>query len=102
MWLLNYAAIHPTSVVRYNQSNIILQVHSDASYLSVNKAHIRVGVYHYLSDDSKKTDNVPIHNMCKIMTNCMASAAEEEIRASFINAYEALPEQTTLIEMVQP
>ena len=52
VWILNYAASHPTVVVRYKQSNIVLQVHSDASYLSVTKARSIAGGYYYLSDNS--------------------------------------------------
>ena len=36
------------------------------------------------------------------MTNVMASAAEAEIDASFINVQDAVPEQTTLIDMGNP
>ena len=80
VWFLNYSAIHPTSVVRYKHSKMILQVYIDASYLSVTKARGRAGGYHYLSDDSKyPPENGPIHNVYKIMTNVMALAAEAEI-----------------------
>ena len=34
LWMLNYAATHPNSKIRYTASNIILYIHSDASYLS--------------------------------------------------------------------
>ena len=34
LWLLNYAATHPNSKIRYTASNMILHIHSDASYLS--------------------------------------------------------------------
>ena len=33
-WLLNYAASFPGVKIRYSASDMILQVHSDASYLS--------------------------------------------------------------------
>ena len=92
VWLLNYAASHPTSVLRYKQSKMILRPPSDVSYLSVTKARIRLGSYHYLSNDSEyPPENVPIHNVFKIMTNIMALAAETEIGASFINAQDVVP-----------
>ena len=34
LWLLNYAATHPNSKIRYTASDMILHIHSDASYLS--------------------------------------------------------------------
>ena len=71
---------------------MILRVHSDDSYLSVTKAHSRVGGYNYLSVDSKyPPDNGPIHNVCKIITNFMALSSEEEIGESFINTQDAVP-----------
>ena len=38
LWLLNYAATHPNSKIRYTASDIILYIHSDASYLSEPQA----------------------------------------------------------------
>ena len=52
VWLLNYAASHPTSVLRYKQSKMILRPPSDVSYLSVTKARSIAGGYYYLSDNS--------------------------------------------------
>ena len=34
LWLLNYAATHPNSKIRYTARNMILHIHSDSSYLS--------------------------------------------------------------------
>ena len=34
LWLLNYAATHPNATIRYTASNMVLHIHSDASYLS--------------------------------------------------------------------
>ena len=34
LWLLNYSATHPNAKIRYTTSNMILYIHSDASYLS--------------------------------------------------------------------
>ena len=33
LWILNYAATHLNSKIRYTASNMILHIHSDASYL---------------------------------------------------------------------
>ena len=33
-WLLNYAATHPNAKIRYTDSDMILYIHSDASYFS--------------------------------------------------------------------
>ena len=34
LWLLNYAATHPNAKIRYTESDMILYIHSNASYLS--------------------------------------------------------------------
>ena len=33
LWLLNYAATHPNSTIWYTASDMVLHLHSDASYL---------------------------------------------------------------------
>ena len=43
LWLLNYAATHPYVNILYSASDMILHVHSDASYLSELKARSRAG-----------------------------------------------------------
>jgi hypothetical protein len=48
--LLNYAATHPEAAIRYHNSDMILYVHSDASYLSEPKARSRLGGYFYLGN----------------------------------------------------
>ena len=34
LWLLNYAATHPNTMIRYTTSGMVLHIHNDASYLS--------------------------------------------------------------------
>ena len=34
IWLLNYAATHPNAKIHYTATDMILHIHSDASYLS--------------------------------------------------------------------
>ena len=38
LWLLNYAATHPNTKIHYTASNMIIHIHSDASYLSEPQA----------------------------------------------------------------
>jgi len=53
--LLNYAATHPDAVVRYHKSRMILQIHSDTSYLSETEARSRAGGFFYLGDNMDKS-----------------------------------------------
>ena len=36
LWLLNYAATHPNATKWYMDSDMVLHIHKDASYLSKN------------------------------------------------------------------
>jgi hypothetical protein len=40
---LDYMWMHPDAIIRYCASDMILNVHSDASYLSAPKARSRAG-----------------------------------------------------------
>jgi hypothetical protein len=39
--LLDYLATHPDATIRFHASDMILNIHSDASYLSAANAHSR-------------------------------------------------------------
>jgi len=51
--LLNYAVTHPDATLHFHASKMILNIHSDASYLSESKARSHAGGYFYLTDDTK-------------------------------------------------
>ena len=46
--LLDYAATHPEAKIRYRESEMILQIHTDASYLSEPKARSRAVGHYFL------------------------------------------------------
>eukprot|EP00957_Ditylum_brightwellii_P079493 6044656-Ditylum_brightwellii.AAC.1 len=58
--LLHYCASHPDAVISYHPSDIILRVHSDASYLSKPKARSRAGGYFYLGNIQPHHMNGPL------------------------------------------
>jgi hypothetical protein len=41
--LLDYLATHPDATIRYHASDMVLHIHSDASYLSVSNARSHLG-----------------------------------------------------------
>jgi hypothetical protein len=45
---LDYMWTHPDAIIRYRASDMIINVHSDASYLSAPKARSRAGGYFFL------------------------------------------------------
>jgi hypothetical protein len=103
--LLDYAHTHPDATIRYRASDMILRLHSDASYLSEAKARSRGAGHFYLGD---KPSHLPVrHNgalltTSVIMRNVMSSAAEAECGALFNNTKEAVPLRTSLTEMGYP
>jgi hypothetical protein len=50
--LLDYLATHPDATIRYHASDMILHIHSDASYLSVSNARIRLGGLFFCGEKS--------------------------------------------------
>ena len=90
--LLDYLHTNPNMVVHFYASDMILNVHSEASYLSTPKARRRVGEHYFLgslSQDNKPMKvNGPIYALCEIIRLITASAAEAELAALFLNAKE--------------
>ena len=90
---------------------MILHNHSDGSYLSEPKARSRVGGHFFFSQNptdptkpptTPPRNNGPIHTTCNILRHVMASAAEAEVGALFVNGQDAIPLRNTLIELGHP
>ena len=101
---LNYCATYPDATLRYHASDMILHIHSDASYLTEPEARSRAGGHHYLGNLPGKPIiiNGPIVNISKVIKGVMSSAAEAELGALFMNAKEGTVIRATLIEMGHP
>jgi hypothetical protein len=106
MQLLDYAATHPDAAIRFHKSDMILYVHSDASYLSEAKARLRVGGYFYLGNLEEPTENPtpngPIHVESRILKHIMAAASEAEIAALVHTGQEAVHFRQVLKELDRP
>ena len=110
-WLLDYCAANPNATIRYNASDMVLWVSSDASYLSEPRARSRAGGLFFLSDKVSTTQKPPIQKpkpngvitcLAKIIKNIMSSAMEAEVAAAYENAREACPIRVTLQELGHP
>jgi len=103
---LDYMATHPDARIRFRASDMVLNVHSDASYLSAPKARSRAGGYFFLGSIPKDKHpiflNGAIHITCTILKLVAASAAEAELGALFLNAQQAKILRLTLIELGHP
>jgi hypothetical protein len=99
--LLDYLATHPDAKIRFQASDMILHIHSDASYLSVSKSRRILGGLFYLGYNPPNQDklNGSILNVASFIKNIVASAAESEVGACFQNAQTAAPLRTTLLEL---
>jgi hypothetical protein len=77
---LDYMWTHPDAIIRYRASDMVLNIHSDASYLSAPKARSRAGGYFFLGSLPRDGDpiklNGAIHITCTILKLVAASAAE--------------------------
>ena len=99
--LLNYYATHSDAVIRYHASDMVLHVHSDASYLSEAHARSCSGGYFFLSlcptegpttplpNSTPPPMNGPIHVPSSIMHVVFSLVTEAEMGALFYNAKDA-------------
>jgi hypothetical protein len=99
--LLDYLETHPDATIRYHASDMILHIHSDASYLSVSNARSRLGGLFFCGDKPPQEDtlNGSILNVSSVIKNVVASAAESEVGACFQNAQSGAPLRVTLTEL---
>jgi hypothetical protein len=103
--LLNYCNTHPETKIRYHASDMILYIHSDASYFLEREAKSRSGGFFYMgssTNTAKKLTNGAIIIISTVLKHVMSSAAEAEIGAVFINAKEGAVLRTTLEELGHP
>ena len=88
------------AVITYHASDMVLAIHSDASYLSEPKARIRAGRHFFISSDRQMPpNNSAVLTLCQIMCAVMSSACEAQIGAMYVNAREAVLARKTLEEM---
>jgi hypothetical protein len=99
--MLDYLATHPDATIRYHASDMILHIHSDASYLSVSNSRSRLGGLLFLGNTppAQETLNGSILNVAAVIKNVVASAAESVVGACFHNAQSGAPLRVTLTEL---
>ena len=104
--LLDYMATNPDAVIRFRASDLILNLHSDASYLSAARGRSRAGRYFFLGSLPKNGNPIFLNGniaiTCAIIKIVAASAAEAELAALFINAQEARVIRLILAELGHP
>ena len=90
---IDYMWTHPNVIIWYHASDMILNDHSDASYLSAPKACSCAGGYFFLGSIQQDRDpiklNGAIHITCTILKLVATSTAEAELGTLFLNAQKA-------------
>jgi hypothetical protein len=73
--MLEYLATHPDATIRYHASDMILNIHRDASYLSVSNVRSRLGGLFFLGNKSpeQETLNGSILNVAAVIKNAQAT-----------------------------
>ncbi len=103
---LDYMATHPGAKIQYCASDMVLNVHSNASYLSALNVQSCAGGYFFLGstpcDGSPIQINGAVHITCTILKLVAASTAEAELGALFLHAQEAKVIRLVLEELGHP
>ncbi len=86
--LLDYLATHPDATVCFHASDMILNIHSNASYLSAANAHSRACGHFFMGWKAEQF--------------IVASAAEAKLGALFLNCNQATIFRLMLEEMGHP
>jgi hypothetical protein len=93
-WLLDYVVTNPDAILTYKKRDMVLAVHSNASYFSKPSAQSQVcGRFFCSSNVKDPPDNDAVLKISKILKAVMSSAAKAEPGALYINAWKAIPMQ---------
>jgi hypothetical protein len=100
---LDFMSCQEEAVLTYRASDMVLAIHSDASYLSEPKSRSRAGGHMFMAGHDKiPINNGAVLNISQIIRAVMSSAAEAELGALFINAKTAVSMRQTLTELGHP
>ncbi len=103
MQLLDYLASNPNATIRYYASDMVLNIHSDASYLSKRKGRSRACGHFFLGKVPRDGEPIPLNgaifSLCAILKCVVSSAAEAELGALFLNCKEGKVIRLILAEL---
>ena len=91
--LLDYLMTHLEATVQFHASDMILNIHLDASYLSKANAHSRACGHFFMGWKFDPTQPIKLNcaffTLCAILRFVMASAKEAKLGALFLNCKQA-------------
>ena len=92
--VLNYLATHPDATVRFRASDMVRNIHSDASYLTEPHSRSRASGYFFLGwllvDGKPICLNGAFHTLCSILQFVVSSATKAELGALILNCQEGM------------
>jgi hypothetical protein len=101
--LLDYVARHPDAGICYHACDMILAVHTDASYLFEIGGKCRATGHFYLTNrNDEDFNNGAILTLSAIKKHVMSSALEAELVALYYRCKQPVPIHITLKEMGHP
>ncbi len=104
--VLDYLASHPDAVVRFRASDMVLNIHSDTSYLSEPKARSQACGHFFMGSVPRNGKPIKLkgafHTLCLILRCVVASAAKAELGALFMNCQEGMIFKATLEDLGHP
>jgi hypothetical protein len=104
--VLDYLATHPNAMVKFRASDMVMNIHLGASYLS--KSNARSRAYGHFFMGSLPTDEKPIklngafYMLFLMLRFVVASATKAELGALFLNCQEGMIFKSTLEDMGHP
>ena len=104
--LLDYLATNPDATICYCASDMIMNVHSDAFYLSEADAGSRACRHFFMGWELKDGNPIKLNSvffpLCAILHFVVASATEAKLGALFLNFKEGMIFRMTLKELGRP
>jgi hypothetical protein len=104
--LLDYLATHPNAMVHFHASDMILNIHLDASYLLEANAHSQACGHFFMGWHADSTNPIKLNGalftLCAILRFVVASAAKAKLGALFLNCKQATIFRLKLEEMGHP
>ncbi len=101
--MLDYLATYPNATIRFHASDMIMNIHSNASYLSESDAPSRACGHFFMGWSPTDGDPIRLHGafftLCAILRFVVASAAKAELGALFHNCKEGMIFRLTLEEL---
>ncbi len=89
--VLDYLAMQKDALLSYHASNMVLAVHSNASYLSKPKACSRAGEHFFLSSNTTvPPNNGAVLNIAHIIKILMSSATKAKLAGLYIMVRKAV------------